>query len=194
MSWAIWIVGPPASGKTTLARAVATALEHRGTAVTVLGLDHVRRPPAPGRSLSEAEDDAAHRALVVTARQLTEAGVPVLIDATGRRRAWRSFAHEMIPAFAEVELRCPAEVRRLRQLRRRSGPGPAGTEAAASMDRAAEVPAPYEAATTPDLALDTSACDGWTQVQAVVYLAERLARRAATRAAGVGAKVTPIAC
>jgi adenylylsulfate kinase len=193
MSWAIWIMGPPASGKTTLARAVATALEHRGTAVTVLGLDHVRRP-TPGRSLSEAEDDAAHRALVITARQLTEAGVPVLIDATARRRAWRRFAREMIPAFAEVELRCPAEVRRLRQLRRRSGSGPAGTEAAPSMDPAAGAPAPYESAITPDLALDTSACDGWTQVQAVVYLVERLARRAATGTAGIGAKVTPIAC
>jgi adenylylsulfate kinase-like enzyme len=127
-------------------------------------------------------------------RQLTEAGIPVLIDATGRRRAWRALARETIAAFAEVELRCPVEIRRQRQLRRRSEPDPVGTSAAPPAAPASGVPTAYEAATAPDLALDTAACDGWTQVQAVVYLAERLARRAAAAARPVGAGARPIAC
>ncbi len=47
MGWAIWITGPPGSGKTTLARGAAAALEARGIFVTVLELDEVREIVTP---------------------------------------------------------------------------------------------------------------------------------------------------
>ena len=43
MSWVMWITGPPGSGKTTLARAVAAALDDRGVAATVVSVDEVAR-------------------------------------------------------------------------------------------------------------------------------------------------------
>jgi adenylylsulfate kinase len=47
MSWAIWITGLPGSGKTTLARSAAAALEARGIPVKVLELDEIREVITP---------------------------------------------------------------------------------------------------------------------------------------------------
>jgi adenylylsulfate kinase len=155
----------------------------------VLDLNQIRRAITHDPADPDAEREVLYRALVSAARRLTEAGVPVLIDATGHRRAWRALARELIPAFAEVELRCPPEVCRQRQQRRRTGPRPAAVDAADAQgaETGAGVDIPYEAATAPDLALDTAACDRWTQLQSVVYLAERMARQAAA-APPVGAR------
>jgi len=57
MSWAIWITGPPGSGKTTLARGVAAALEARGITLKVLELDEIRKVVTPAPTYSEIERD-----------------------------------------------------------------------------------------------------------------------------------------
>ena len=41
MSWAIWITGPPGSGKSTIARAAASMLAADGVPVRVLEMDDV---------------------------------------------------------------------------------------------------------------------------------------------------------
>jgi len=183
MSWAIWIAGPPGSGKTTLARGVATALDARGLRVKVLELDEIRRVVTPEPSYSDTERDVIYRALAYMAKLLTEAGVPVIIDATAHRRAWRDLARELMPAFAEVQLRCPREVCVQREQGRCRGPAPAGIYARAGAPGATVpgVDVPYEATDTPELALDTASCDLWTQVQSVVYLARGLARHTGSR-------------
>ena len=57
MNWSIWITGPPGSGKTTLARGVAAALEARGVTLKVLELDEVRKVVTPAPTYSETERD-----------------------------------------------------------------------------------------------------------------------------------------
>jgi adenylylsulfate kinase len=178
MSWAIWITGPPGSGKTTLARGVAAALKARGIPLKVLELDEIRKVVTPAPTYSETERDVVYRALAYMAKLLTEAGVPIIVDATAHRRAWREAARSLIPAFAEVQLLCPVEVCRERERRRRPGYAPR-----AIYDRAgtpgATVPGvdvPYEVSPGAELTLNTDECDLWTQIQEVLYVVRRLSR------------------
>ncbi|MBI4588941.1 MAG: adenylyl-sulfate kinase [Candidatus Rokubacteria bacterium] len=179
MGWAIWITGLPGSGKTTLARAVALALAARGIPVKVLELDQIRKVVTPRPAYTDAEREIVYRALAYMAKLLTEAGVPVLIDATAHRRAWRQLARGLIPAFAEVQLLCPIEVCRAREQGRRSQYAPPGIYARGG-EPGATVPGvdvPYEVSLQAELILNTDECDHWTQVQEVLYLVRRLARR-----------------
>ncbi len=184
MSWAIWITGLPGSGKTTLARGVAAALETRGIPVKRLELDEIRRVLTPQPTYTDAEREIVYRALVYMAKLLTEAGVPVVIDATAHRRAWRELARELIPRFAEVQLRCALEICMEREQLRRGGRAPRGiyTRAGRPGSRVPGVDLPYEESLSPELVLHANAMNLGTQVQEVVYLARRLSRQARRRA------------
>jgi len=172
MNWAIWVTGPPGSGKTTLARGVAAALEARGVALKVLELDEVRKVVTPAPIYSETERDIVYRALAYMAKLLTEAGVPVIVDATAHRRAWRELARSLI------------EVCREREQRRRPGYAPRAIYARAGGPGATVpgVDVPYEVSLRAELTLNTDECDLWTQVQEVLYVVRRLSRIAVFQA------------
>jgi adenylylsulfate kinase len=159
MSWAIWITGIPGSGKSAIARAAAAELEARGERVQVLELDALRRALTPHPTYEAAEREAVYRTLVVIARVLTGAGIPVIIDATAHRREWRDLARASIGTFAEVQLLCPLEVARDRERSRPAGNHPTGIYARAGQPGAAVpgVDVAYEAALAPELTIDTTA-------------------------------------
>jgi adenylylsulfate kinase-like enzyme/CBS domain-containing protein len=175
MSWAMWVTGRPGSGKSTVARAAAARLAALGDPVVALELDAIRRVLTPTPTESEAERETVHRALVFMAVALTEAGVPVVIDATGHRRAWRDLARASIAQFAEIQLACPAETVRAR--------APRLAEVAAAVGGAATLAADprvtYEDAEAPELTVDTS-------LDSVAAAVERIAelRRALGPSAG----------
>jgi len=176
MGWAIWITGLPGSGKTALAQGVAAALHKRGLPVKVLELDEIRRVVTPEPAYSDAERDIVYRALAYMAKLVTEAGAPVIIDATAPRRVWRDLARRLIPAFAEVQLLCPIEVCREREQHRQAGHAPPAIYARAGQPGATVpgVNVPYEEALHPELVLRTHECDLRTAVEAVLSLAGRL--------------------
>jgi adenylylsulfate kinase len=177
VSWAIWITGLPGSGKSSVARAAAERLRARGTAVTVLELDAIRKKITPAPTYADAERDLVYRALAYMAATLVEAGVPVIVDATAHRRAWRAAACAAIPRFAEVQLVCPLNVCRERERSRPQGSAPAGIYARAGQSGATVpgVDVAYETALAADLTIDTTV-DGVAAAAArVVALAERLA-------------------
>jgi adenylylsulfate kinase len=183
--WVLWITGLPGSGKTTLAARAAEALVRRGLPVRHLSWADFRDAVGPAGPRSEPEDEILHRALVVTAMLLADAGVHVIVDATAPRRRWRELARRLIPRFAEVQLRCPRATCAEREIRRRwSAPA---AEAATP-----EIVLTYEEALTPELTLDTDARDVEVCVQEIVRLAWRLERGAvrgarAPDAGGLGA-------
>jgi adenylylsulfate kinase len=148
--FAVWLTGPPASGKSTLARALAAALERRGVRPEILESDAVRRVLTPNPRYDDEEREAFYRALAWLAALLARRGVAVIIDATAQRRAWRDRARQEIPRFLEVHVDCPLELRVARD--------PKGLYRAAAQGATHSLPglqAPYEAPEAPDLAVRT---------------------------------------
>ena len=172
MSWAVWITGLPASGKSSLACAAATQLRAGGESVVVLELDEIRRIITPSPTYTDTERDVVYRSLVYMASALTTSGIPVIIDATAHRRAWRDLARRLIPRFAEVQLVCPLDVCRERERLREAGHAPRGIYARAGRPGALVpgVDVPYEPAVRPELAIDTRLEDTGLSVSRIVAL------------------------
>jgi len=109
-AFAVWLTGLPASGKSTIARALAAELALKGVRAAVLESDAVRREINPQPKYDDAERDAFYATLACLARMLVLHGVPVIVDATANRRAYRDRARTAIPRFLEVHVRCPLAV------------------------------------------------------------------------------------
>jgi adenylylsulfate kinase len=186
MSWAIWITGPPGSGKSTIAQNAVIALEKRGVTAVLLESAAFCAALVPARTPLEWELDIVYRALVYTAAVVTRAGIPVIIDATAPRREWRDMARASIPHFAEVQLVCPPEIcgareRTARWSRTTLGahrPDPAGPDP--------EIVLTYEHSLRAELTVDTQAQHVWTAVEHVLLLADRLVRKASSPRTAAG--------
>jgi adenylylsulfate kinase len=112
--FAIWITGLPASGKSTVAGALAGALAARGIRAAILESDAVRRVLTPRPTYSDEERETFYGALAFIGALLVDHGVPVIFDATAPRRRFRDRARERIARFVEVYVECPLEVCRAR--------------------------------------------------------------------------------
>lgn len=177
MSWAIWITGPPGSGKSVIARGVEAELRARGQPVTRLELDEIRQSITPDPRYTDRERDIVYRALGYMAALLVETGTPVLIDATAHRRIWRDLVREAVPHFAEVQLVCPLALCQERERERAPGHAPRNIYRQAGRPGATVpgVDVAYEAALAPELLIDTGAQTVPESVEQVVRLAGLLA-------------------
>jgi adenylylsulfate kinase len=185
MSWAIWITGPPGSGKSAIARAATAELQAQGQPVKRLELDEIRKCITPEPRYTDRARDVVYRALGYMAVTLVEADTPVLIDATAHRRVWRDLVRAVVPRFAEVQLVCPLEVCQERERTRTPGPAPRDIYRQAGRPGATVpgVDVPYEPALAPELLIDTSAQSVDEAVGRVARLAAELAVAAGTESA-----------
>jgi adenylylsulfate kinase len=152
MSWAIWLTGPPASGKTTVARALGELAASKGIRFLHLESDEVRRILTPEPTYGRDERDRFYRELADLAALFVGQGFPVLIDATAPRRAYRERARKRIASFAEVFIDAPLEVR--------EGRDPKGLYRKARGGAAPHLPGmgePYEFPDRPELTLSGTA-------------------------------------
>lgn len=150
-AFAIWITGLPASGKSTIVRALKLQLEATGLNVEVLASDEVRRVLTPEATYSQAERDLFYRALAFMGAKLVAHGVPVIFDATANRREYRDFARSLIPRFIEVAVECPLEICMQRDYK--------GTYQRGQRGESTTVPglqSLYEPPVNPDLTIDTT--------------------------------------
>jgi adenylylsulfate kinase len=108
--FAVWLTGLPASGKSTIAKALEGELASRGVRVALLESDALRRVFTPRPTYSDGEREVFYGSLVFVGKLLVEHGVPVIFDATAIKRRWRDRARAEIPRFAEVHVVCPVEV------------------------------------------------------------------------------------
>jgi len=108
--FALWITGLPASGKSSITAALVAMLQKRGIDPIVLESDAFRRYFTPHSAYTEEDRVLFYRGIVDYAGKFVDHGVPVIIDATGNRRAYRQPARERLPKFAEVFVDCPLEV------------------------------------------------------------------------------------
>jgi adenylylsulfate kinase len=110
----LWITGLPASGKSSITAALVAQFHKRGIDPVVLESDVFRKYFTPQATHSEEDRIHFYRGMVDVAAMFAQRGVPVVIDATGNRRAYRQPARERLPRFAEVFVDCPLEVCRSR--------------------------------------------------------------------------------
>lgn len=164
-SVAIWITGLPASGKSTIARALKPLLEASGLTVEVLESDEVRRVLTPEATYSQAERDLFYRALALMGAKLVAHGVTVIFDATATKRAYRDFARHLIPRFIEVAVECPLATCMQRDYK--------GTYQRGQRGESGTVPGlqePYEAPFHPDLRIDTTTMRADEAAQSIAAL------------------------
>jgi adenylylsulfate kinase len=122
----LWVTGRPASGKSTLARALAAELATRGIRATVVDSDEVRAVITPEPTYSPEERALFYRALAYLAARLAEEGIVAVVAATAHQAEYRRAAREMAPHWFLVYARCPpavAEARDPKGLYRRARAG-----------------------------------------------------------------------
>ena len=145
-AFAVWITGLPASGKSTLSRALKAQLAARGVDAAVLESDALRQALSDHPSYGEQERDTFYRVMTYIGVVLTGHGVPVIFDATANLRLYRDRARQQIPRFVEVYVECPLETCMARD--------PKGIYRQAREGAASSVPglqAPYEPPQCPDV-------------------------------------------
>lgn len=108
--WAIWVTGLPASGKTTVSRALKERLDGMAVAVQILESDIIRRVLTPNPTYSPEERETFYNSMVYIGVLLTQNGVNVIFDATANKRRWRRAARGLIDDFLQVYIRCPLDV------------------------------------------------------------------------------------
>ena len=109
-AFAIWVTGLPASGKSTIVKALSSELAARGVDAAVLESDVLRTVFTPHPRYDQEERNTFYRQLVYVGTLLTKHGVPVIFDATANLRIYRDHAREQIPRFLEVYIDCPLEI------------------------------------------------------------------------------------
>ena len=167
-AFAVWITGLPASGKSTVARALAAELDGKGIRAALLESDAVRREITPRPKYDDTEREAFYATLAYLARVLVLHGVHVIVDATANRRAYRDRAREAIPRFLEVHVRCPLAVCQARDPKGIYRRGVAGT--------ALNVPgvsAPYEPPLAPEVVVDGERDDAAVAARRIVSALEK---------------------
>ena len=165
---------PSRQRQSVLAGKTAAALAARGEPVKVLELDALRKLLARADLLGVGRE-VVYRALVYFAATLADAGIPVIIDATAHRRAWRDLARAVIHAVRRSPAHLPARGVPRRERCRAPGHAPPGIWRGPG-GPAATVPGvnvPYEAALNPEL--DTAAEAPDVALASIVRVARELA-------------------
>jgi adenylylsulfate kinase len=167
-SFAVWITGLPACGKSTVATALARQLQERGIRAAVLESDALRKLFSAQPSYDEQDREYFYGSLAFIGRVLTEHGVPVIFDATANRRSYRERARQQIPLFLEVFADCPLETCIQRD--------PKGIYKSAREGHAAHVPgmqAAYEPPEKPDVVIHSDREDPEDAARRVIDVLER---------------------
>ena len=144
MSFAVWLTGLPASGKSTLARELLGRLRARGVDAALLESDVMRTQLTPFPRYDEAERDLFYAALAALGAFLVRAGRPVIFDATANRRRYRDAARASVGRFCEVHVDTPLAACRARDPKRLYLAG----------GNLPGVNAPYEAPRAPELVVE----------------------------------------
>ena len=121
MGWAIWFVGLPGCGKTTLAKGVHEHLYAQGWDVVALQMDKRRKVYFPDPKYTMEEREKAYAMFVDEAAEFVRQGRNVLMDGAAYKVAMRTYARQRIPRFAEIFVRCAMEEAVSREANRPNG-------------------------------------------------------------------------
>ncbi|MCK6511041.1 adenylyl-sulfate kinase [Myxococcota bacterium] len=119
--WALWFVGLPGSGKSTIARCVFEALHPQEPRLVLLQMDAWRKLHLPDSGYTREERESAYRAFAQMAAERVHAGDRLLLDGTAYRQTMRRYARDKIVRFAEIYVTCPLEIAMQRESSRPQG-------------------------------------------------------------------------
>jgi len=171
MSWVIWITGLPGSGKSSL----AIEVKKLAPEAVILNSDELRKIVTPDPRFSGSEREYVYKALVYTAKTVSELGHNVIMDATANRKIWREIARKLIPNFFEVYLRCPLDLCMERE-KTRLDTHEAPKNIYDKGKKGSPVPGlnvPYEAPDNPELVIDTDKISPSLAAEKIVEMIQR---------------------
>ena len=172
----IWITGLPGSGKST----IADEIKKRFPEFVILRMDDLRKIVTPEPAYSLSERDIVYRAVVYTAKTLSELGHNVIIDATGNLRMWRELARQLITGFAEIYLKCSLSTCTERETTRKDTRG-APMDIYTKGDAGWPVPGvgvTYEAPLDPELTIETDSTSLKDALSAVLeFISKKLSSK-----------------
>ena len=98
----VWVTGRPASGKSTLAARIASALRARGACAVILDGDAVRAALSPAPGYGPKARERFYATLGALAALVARQGPVVLVPATANLRRYRDAARALAPRFIEI--------------------------------------------------------------------------------------------
>lgn len=113
----LWLTGPPATGKTTLAKGLLERFHEEGIITLWLDSDDLRTAFTPHPTYSPEERDIFYGSIAHVAQRAAEGGVTVVISATASKRSYREQARQAVQRFVEVELEASPEALRQRDIK-----------------------------------------------------------------------------
>jgi adenylylsulfate kinase len=150
--YVVWMEGFPGSGKSTLSKAVASALAEHGWPTEVLDGEDVRAQFFPELGYSRKDRETHAKRVSVLARMLARHGVVALVAMITPYETSRQAARAAVgERFAEIWLECPIEICRKRDPR-----GWYQKTREGKVKRFTGVDDPFEEPLSPDLVVDTS--------------------------------------
>jgi len=106
----VWLTGPPASGKSTIASALAAELLAAGQRVEVIDGDLVRRTISQDLGYAKADRDEQVRRVAELADRAASGGAVAIVGLVSPYRAARDAARAALDPFIEVHVDCPLPV------------------------------------------------------------------------------------
>ena len=108
-SCAIWLTGLPASGKTTIAQALAQRLQEQNIPVETLDGDEIRLGLSADLGFTAEDRQQHNRRIIFVSKLLIRNGITVLIPLISPYRETRDYARRELEHFVEVYVKCPVE-------------------------------------------------------------------------------------
>ena len=146
----LWFTGLPCSGKTTLSKSVAEAIEKKGWKVEILDGDSIRKL-FPQMGFTRKDRDEHIRRIGLLASRLQAHGVVVVASFVSPYRDSRAFVRGLCQNFVEIYVSTP-----LAECEKRDVKGMYAKARLGQIKGFTGIDDPYESPLTPEIEVDTS--------------------------------------
>lgn len=106
----LWLTGLPASGKTTLAKALYEIFKTNGNKVIWLDGDKMRQTISKDLGFSKKDRIENIKRIAHLAQKLNEEGAFVIVSAIAPYEEMRQIIREIVNNYVEVYVKCPLEI------------------------------------------------------------------------------------
>lgn len=165
----IWFTGIPASGKSTIGRALCEELRKKGFKVENLDADEIRANISPDLGYTPEARDLNTKRLAFLGKLLCRNGVFAIVAAVSPLRFHRDRARSMVDNFVEVFVKASVET-----CKKRDPKGLYKRAERGEVKDIAGIHMPYEEPLKPEVICDTEAEDVDTCVRKIIATMETL--------------------